>query len=306
MTSSNIASRTDNLESMQGMKSTMAVTATVDNKRRSVILISGNSYDYEDEESNDPVKYIDINSLPTSVRDQLKVLDLDGDGKIDTAEMLGAANTQGTLKGQNSLLRKGALFVSALSVALVCVLGGTVYGIVKLSKDTQVEGRALMNMNGMPIGTNANKVSVPFGALSYMPGKTVANVDELSLSSVEGVNYYFKTESVMVIPEKSVVLKTASGDVITWDTSLDKGAEIHVVLKDGTTWESPACCSTCSMTSVVADEHVESALEDFENAHAAIKEDVARRIKEISQKPSNKDDFLDNCKGVCSSCYSYC
>jgi hypothetical protein len=253
MASSNIASRTDNMEFMQGMKSTTVVTKTGLNTQKSVILISGNSN--AEEETGEPAKYIDINSLPASVRASLKVFDLDGDGKIDTAEMMGAANTQGTLKGQNSLLRKGALFVSALSVALVCVLGGTVYGIVKLSKDTQVEGRALMNMNGVPIGTNVNKVSVPFGALSYMPGETVANVDELSLSSVEGVNYYFKTESVMVIPEKSVVVKTASGDVITWDTSLDEGAEIHVVLKDGTTWESPACCTTCSMTSVVADEH---------------------------------------------------
>jgi hypothetical protein len=45
-----------------------------------------------------------------------------------------------------------------------------------------------------------------------------------------------------------------------------------------------------------------SALEDFENAHAAIKEDVARRILETVEKDSGKP----LCAGPCKDCFVYC
>lgn len=249
------------MERLGKMKSKSVVVRT-DDGEKNVVLLQQEGGD-DGLESNGPAFFIDIDSLPPHIQDQVKEFDTDGDRKIDYAELAEAANTQKTLKGQNSILRKGVIFAFALSGALVAVLAGAVYGIVNGSKETTVQGRALVTKGDEPVSINVNEEHIPFAALSFMPGSVPSKMNELSIKDKQNITHYFKTDYVAVVQEKLVTVKTATGDTITWDRELDGGAMVHVSMSNGTSWDMPSCCSECSMTSVVADEEISNALEYF-------------------------------------------
>merc|ERR1712087_480132 len=232
----------------------------------------------------------------------------DGDNKIDIDEMIEAADTQKTLRGQNSLLRREVAFAFALSGGLVAVLGGTVYAIVETSKEATVQGRALMTKNDEPISINVNEEDIPFAALSFMPGSVPSEMNELTVKDDKNVTHYFKTNYVAVVPEKSTTVKTATGDTIVWDSEVDAGAFIHVTMSDGTSWSNTACCSDCSMTSVVADEEILGALENYHASQFEHLKDPTQGERRLSWynvcMGMDIGCFSGQCPSCCDSCYA--
>lgn len=176
-----------------------------------------------------------------------------------------------TLKAQNSLYRKGIIFIGGLSTGLVVAVAGMTYWIVNASKDTVIEGRTLLTKGLEPVGVNENEIQISLGSLAYMPKEVPAKVSRITLEDEEGRLYYRTTKSIDVTPKKSFLLQTMEGDTVAWD--LGAALYIKIALADGvTSWETSSRCVTCTATSVVADEAINQALKDFdEDARKACK-----------------------------------
>lgn len=204
-------------------------------------------------------QFIDISDLPVEIRGVFETYDTDGDGMITTTELADAALAQKTLKAQNSLFRRGLIFTSGVAVAMVAVMGGMTYGIIDASKDTVVDGRALLTKNAEPVSVNTNEVSLPLGALGWMPNEIVAKITGITMGT--DTTYHRTKKSIDVEPNKSFLLTTLDGDTIRFDS--EEADAIHITLADGTTWSNPSDCSQCSAFNVVADQDIMSLLDEY-------------------------------------------
>ena len=95
------------------------------------------------------------------------------------SELMEAANAQKTLKMQISLFRNVAMFTSLLSLVIAPVNGGLTHGIIDASKNTGVEGRALLTKAGEPVGININQVTISLGYLAFLPKDVSSKITEV-------------------------------------------------------------------------------------------------------------------------------
>jgi len=204
---------------------------------------------------------INIDSLPAELQSIFQVYDVDGDGVITTSELMEAANARKTLKMQIGLFRKGTILMSLLSLVLVLVNGGLTYGIIDASKDTVVEGRALFNKKEEPVGININQVTISLGSLAFMPKDVPSKINEILFQGPNEEIYYHRVNSIVIKPKQSVVLKTSDGAVIVWEKEEDE--RIQITLADDTTWNRDSECEECTATSVVANDAIFDALEEY-------------------------------------------
>ena len=103
-------------------------------------------------------------------------------------------------------------------LALVGVEGGLTYGIVEESKDAVIEGLNLFTKSHEPLATNTNEVSVPLGALSFLPDEVASKVKEVSFKSEDGEStHYYAVLGLLVSPSSHITIKTATEDVLEWD-----------------------------------------------------------------------------------------
>lgn len=207
---------------------------------------------------------INIDSLPAELQHIFQVYDVDGDGVITTSELMEAANAQKTLKMQIGLFQKVTIFMSLLSLVLVLVNGGLTYGIIDASKDTVVEGRALLTREEEPVGININQVTISLGSLAFMPKDIPSKINEVQFQGPNEEIYYHSVQSIVIKPKQSVVLKTLDGAVIMWKKEEDE--HIQITLADDTTWTRDSECEECTATSVVANDVIFDALEEYHQA----------------------------------------
>jgi len=210
-----------------------------------------------------------ISSFPTELQPTLtEAFDADGDGFIDSSELLAAAQLHKETKYVNSLLRKGLLVAGVLTAALIAVMGGLTYGIVDASKETVTEGRALMTKGTHePVSVETNQVTLSLGNLPFVPADVISKIDDVSFMAEDSdVQYFRKVVSIDVTSEDGFVLKTAMGDKITWNIA--DGDELTISLEDGTSWNKHIACSACTATNVFASAEVLEGIAKFEEAVA--------------------------------------
>jgi hypothetical protein len=219
-----------------------------------------------------------------AVQDALKAFDVDGDGTIDAQELVRAAELYQNSKKTNSLLRKGIIGLTFGFIALAGVVGGLTYGIVETSKDTVIEGRALVTKSHESVSTNTNEVAVPLGALAFLPGEVASKVKEISFTSEDGETaYHGAVIGIEVSPSSRVAVKTATEDTMEWTG----GDSFTVTLKDGTSWTLGANCGVCSAVNVFATEEILEGLEDY----GFISESDGRRLSRCHQGDSGPLDW---------------
>lgn len=212
-------------------------------------------------------KTIAISSFPKEVQDPLsKAFDQDGNGVIDSFELLEAANLYLQTKSTNSLLRKGMFFAAGLSVLLVVGITGLTYGIVDVSKDTKVEGRSLMTKHEQPVSVSTNELTLTLATLPFVPSEVASKVVDIAFASEDGgMIYHRKTLSIDVMPDKGLILETTAGDILSWDVEEGKD-EITITLKDGSTWAKNIVCTECTATNVYTSQEVLDGIQNFEDA----------------------------------------
>eukprot|EP00956_Cyclotella_meneghiniana_P026755 scaffold58617_cov24-Cyclotella_meneghiniana.AAC.2 len=193
----------------------------------------------------------------------IKGLDCDGDGKVSNEELYLAMRgfyddvicANEVAHHASSKIRKHNRTIGglvALTVALVAAVFGTSFAAANLAKDTQVNNRALLTKDNQPVGINLIEIDVFMAALAFVPSSVASKIHELVLADDDG---------------KSVTLHTTHGDTISWDVSEESKNTVMIEFANGKAWEKSSLCAACTATSVVADDSVLAALDDF---HASI------------------------------------
>jgi hypothetical protein len=226
------------------------------------------------------------------VDERIAQMDRDGDGGIDGDELYSAmidvskAAVHADKKNRN--YRHIIYGLIGFSVLLTGAVFGTSIAAAYLAKDTQVNNnRALLTMDGQPVGINTNEVDIPLGAIAFMPTKYLGNMDQVTLKDLDGAYHNRAKQAISIVPEKSLTLWTTSGDKVTWDINdQDDGKYVNIELQDGTKWRMPAACAACTATSVVSNESVMNSLDDF---HESI--DTPQESRRIL-----RERFLANCE----------
>ena len=109
-----------------------------------------------------------VDSFPEEVQGKLsEAFDKDGNGLIECQELVDAADLYAQAKVTNSILRKGICLTTAVSILLIGCIAGLTYGIVDMSKDTQVEGRVLMTKEEEPVSVSTNEMTLCSCLQSY-------------------------------------------------------------------------------------------------------------------------------------------
>ncbi len=75
--------------------------------------------------------------------------------------------------------------VAVLVLTIACI-GGMTYGIVAASKDTKVEGCALLTVHEEPLSVSTNEVSIPLGAIVFLPLDAPGKIANIHFSSASG------------------------------------------------------------------------------------------------------------------------
>ena len=210
------------------------------------------------------VQEIDLNDLPEEIRGQLAALfDKDGDGKISTGELNTVANAYAGMKQQLVLFRRGLVALGAMNVLWFIAMAGVTFAIVSGSKDTVVQGRSLYSKDNVPLAININTAKAPLGSYAFMPEDKATSIVDILLRGSDGERHYRKMKSADIIPYKAITLTTFDGDKIVWDLRVDEGKDVHITFVDGTKTTRPAGCEECTAASVVVDDGVINALENY-------------------------------------------
>ena len=168
----------------------------------------------------------------------------------------------------------------ALTVALLATVFGTSFAAARLAKDTQVANRALLTKDNQPVGTNLNEVDIPLAALAFVSSSVTSKVKEIVLSDDDGNIYHRTNQAIDITPDKSVTLRTAEGDTIAWDAAEDSKSIVKIELANGKAWGMSSLCTACTATSLVADDKVDAALDEF-YAIAQVVDDGDRILRRI-------------------------
>lgn len=245
------------------------------------------------------VMKIPIEDFPFEMRKTLRAYDLDGDGFVTLDELKESLERRETaethnvvLRSNNSILKKLAIVAIATASALVGATAGLTSKIIRDNTDTVVEGRALMNKLHEPVATNINTMDVPLGALAHLVAvdpRIPAKITQMVVQHPDGEMYYLTTNSIVVKPQELVTLDTTDGDVITWDSTVEEGREIHIALANGKSWTRPAACAECTATSIVVNEEIEGALVDF---LSMVDADGQRRLNSYCISPLPQEGTL--------------
>ena len=230
-----------------------------------------------------------LDSFPKEARETLsEAFDTDGNGVIDCDELIQAAKLYKQTKATNSLLRKAVAGVALLSVSLVATIAALTHGIVQANKDTQVEGRALLNKAEEPVSVGTNEMQVPLAALPFMPDEVSSKVGDISFyGSVDHDDestfkvYHRKISAIDIIPEESITLETTASDIINWN--INSTNEVSIVLRDGTSWIKSAECVECTSTNVFPSPGVMEGMKTFEDATGSKSSIVSRRLYAVAR-----------------------
>jgi len=225
---------------------------------------------YAEDLRNDPSRRsmvseaLKIQNFPAPIQGLLSdAFDDDGDGHIATEELVVAANNHIKTREKNTMLWKGLAAAVVIVFILVGCNAGLTAGIVKANKDTQVEGRNLMNKAEEPVSVGTNEVAMTLGAIPFIPIESASHVESLAFMSEDGETvYHRKTRSIDVQKDKGMKLRTTDGDTVEW--SADGGKDLTVTLEDGTTWSMCMFCSECTAINVYSTPEVLEGLERFE------------------------------------------
>ena len=118
---------------------------------------------------------------------------------------------------------------------------------------------------------------VPVAALAFVPSPVTSKIHELVLTVDEGNTYHRIKQAIDISPEKSVTLRTTEGDTISWDAAED-GRSTKIQLANGLSWSKFSLCSECTATSVVADDSVTDALDEFVASVGVEDDEGGRRL----------------------------
>mmetsp|Transcript_41383 Transcript_41383/g.88196 ORF Transcript_41383/g.88196 Transcript_41383/m.88196 type:complete len:271 (-) Transcript_41383:283-1095(-) len=210
------------------------------------------------------IRDIDLDEVPEEIRGQLAALfDKDGDGKISPGELNDVASAYAGMKQQLLLFRRGLVALGAMNLLWFVAMCGVTFAIVAGSKDTAVHGRSLYSKTNEPLAMNVNTIKAPLGSYAFMPEDKATSIADILIRGNNGERHYRKMKSADIVPYKAITLTTLDGDKIVWDHAMSEGKDILVTLADGTEMTRPAGCEECTAASVVVDEEVVDALEEF-------------------------------------------
>ena len=202
---------------------------------------------------------ITLDGLPDDVRAGLLAFDIDGDGEISRDELIRAAEVyRDSVRSVSRMTKIIVGLTAALAVVVGCT-GGLTYGIIEATKETKVAGTMLTTPYGDAISVNTNTVTIPMATLAFAPAEFSASLDSISFGSQdESTLYHRRVDSVDVVADTSVVVKTTTGDVLSYTG----GSTITIQLAgSATTWTKQASCTRCSSLNVHLTSELDAAID---------------------------------------------
>jgi len=155
--------------------------------------------------------------LPANVKDMLKQYDVDGDGSVDIAELLNAAQAHSDVKKESRHQKRMILSLAILFVFLGACLFGSMLAAIEISKETKTEGEKYMVPPGKDqiIATGAAKQEYSLFNLVLLPDNLIETVDKLTYTNEEDDTVMADIqERVRSKDGLRITLKTAQGDNI--------------------------------------------------------------------------------------------
>jgi hypothetical protein len=204
---------------------------------------------------------ITLDGLPDDVRAGLLAFDIDGDGEISRDELIRAAEVyRDSVRSVNRMTKIIVGLTAVLAVVIGCISGLT-YGIIEATKETKVAGTMLTTPYGDAISVDTNMVSIPVATLAFAPAEVSANLNSVSFGSQdESTLYHRRVDSVDVVADTSVVVKTTAGDVLSY--TVTSGSTLTIQLAGGaTTWTKQASCTSCSSLNVHLTPELDAAID---------------------------------------------
>jgi len=242
----------------------------------------------------DDQQLIYIDRLPSIIKKKIEGFDENRDGLIDIDELVHAAQSQARLEMEKKLFRNALVAIGIMLIVMIFVVSGMFYVIIQDAKDTRIQDTSLLTKGNDPVAININKVKITLASLAYMPEEIPAKITNLKLRGEDDTVYYRMTKSVNILSKNEVFLETTNGDTISWDLDIDGGRDIYVRLADGTEWSRPASCEECTATSVIMNDDILQALNDFHEAIGLYKGPDGRRLEEQCESESNSNvDIYD-------------
>ena len=96
-----------------------------------------------------------------------------------------------------------------------------------------MKGSMLSTPYGDAISVNTNEISIPVATLAFAPGYVAANLATISFGSAnDDTLYHRRVQSVDVVQDTSVIVKTTAGDVLSYTG----GSTLQITLADSTNW----------------------------------------------------------------------
>jgi len=239
---------------------------------------------FQDEERNTNVGTISVQSILKSssvgnvlseedpiltklIIESLETMDDDGDGRINAKEialsMTKIVKAYHKTQKKNQNLKYAVLLLSVLAIILTLSTFGTSMAAAYLSKDTKVRETSLLNKEDQPVATAINEVDIPLAALAFLDADIIGKVDTVAFTSMDGSTiYYRKVSSIDIQDSKFLSLRTTEGDTLMWNRTKSP-EDIHVELKDNSSWKRSTLCDKCTMTNVYESDEVKDGIEEF-------------------------------------------
>lgn len=201
---------------------------------------------------------IALDGLPDDVRSGLLAFDIDGDGEISREELIRAAEVYRDSVRSVSRMTKIIVALTALLALVVGCNGGLTYAIIEATKEYTVKGTMLSTPYGDAISVNTNEISIPVATLAFAPGYVAANLAAISFGSAnDDTLYHRRVQSVDVVQDTSVIVKTTAGDVLSYTG----GSTLQITLADSTNWNKQASCTRCSSLNVHLTPELDAAID---------------------------------------------
>lgn len=209
-----------------------------------------------------------LDQFPAQLQKHIQIFDTDGDGTIDEAEIVRAAELYKESKTQNTKLWRALAIVSLFALLLVALnVTTTVLAVdaaVFKAKDTSVSASGVLTAKGggVPVLTATQETQVPLGAAPYLGMLGVEKLEHISIiDPTDGRVMRVTVDFIDASPAANGMLNfTFTG---TKGHTIDVRDAVNAVFRypDGRKFTFCAQCGTCGSTSLTETAEVAAAVE---------------------------------------------
>ncbi|EKX42604.1 hypothetical protein GUITHDRAFT_73715, partial [Guillardia theta CCMP2712] len=111
---------------------------------------------------------IPFDAFPSSAQQQLKMLDTNGDGALDTDEILAGLATLKREQYKSKMYRNFLIALGALSLIMLASVFGLTYSVIQITKESEVKAGGVLTVRGTsePVRVASTEFDVRNGTLT--------------------------------------------------------------------------------------------------------------------------------------------